>query len=312
MNGAGPCRDGNCFRGPGPHHINFAADVSGDSGTVAARCYLRGLRDHRRKQAFGPSCTPFEQGKDRGTLTNALSYHFLVSGQRGARTGLVHRLDGNTSGVIVVAKTADAHRLLSNAFRERLVSKTYITLVRGRVEAESGAIVAPIGYEAGTWPRWKVIDTGRAAETRYIVKQRFDEYTLLELEPLTGRTHQIRIHCAFIGHPVVGDPFYGRTMTIPPTAWNQTPSAACTAPRVYASATRARMSFQAPIPETFVRLDCHTFLVLKADFDDDTFRCRCNHHWGRPGWAELISVVQFFGTQRPASRTQAGSWRADA
>jgi len=190
-----------------------------------------------------------------GTLTNALSYHFLVSGQRGARTGLVHRLDGNTSGVIVVAKTAHAHRLLSNAFRERLVSKTYITLVRGRVEAESGAIVAPIGYEAGTWPRWKVIDTGRAAETRYIVKQRFDEYTLLELEPLTGRTHQIRIHCAFIGHPVVGDPFYGRT-TDDSSRQIGIKHHLLHALRLEFThpATRARMSFQAPIPEIFVRL----------------------------------------------------------
>ena len=190
-----------------------------------------------------------------GTLTNALSYHFLVSGQRGPRTGLVHRLDGNTSGVIVVAKTARAHRLLSNAFRERLVSKTYITVVRGRVEAESGTIVAPIGYEAGTWPRWKVIDTGRAAETRYIVKQRFDEYTLLELEPLTGRTHQIRIHCAFIGHPVVGDPFYGRT-TDDSSRQLGLKHHLLHALRLEFThpATRARMSFQAPIPETFVRL----------------------------------------------------------
>ena len=190
-----------------------------------------------------------------GTLTNALAYHFLVSGQRGARTGLVHRLDGITSGVIVVAKNARAHRFLSNAFRERLVSKTYITLVRGRVEAEAGAIMAPIGYEAGTWPRWKVIDTGRAAETRYIVKQRFDDYTLLELEPLTGRTHQIRIHCAFIGHPVVGDPFYGRIADDcrRPDGLKHHLLHAMRLEFTH-PATRARMSFQAPIPETFVRL----------------------------------------------------------
>ncbi len=190
-----------------------------------------------------------------GTLTNALSYHFLTSGQRGARTGLVHRLDGNTSGVIVIAKTPSAHRFLSNAFRERLVSKTYITIVRGRVEAESGAIVAPIGYEAGTWPRWKVIESGRAAETRYVVKQRFDQHTLLELEPLTGRTHQIRIHCAFIGHPVVGDPFYGRT------ADDSARSLGIKHHLLHAlrlefmhPTSRAKMTFQAPIPESFAAL----------------------------------------------------------
>jgi len=149
-----------------------------------------------------------------GTLTNALSHYYLVSGQKSARTGLVHRLDAQTSGMIVIAKTLRAHRGLSKAFHERHVAKSYVTIVRGVVDNNSGMIDAPIGHDPKTWPRWKVMDEGRHSQTKYRVLQRFRSHTLLELEPLTGRTHQIRIHCAFIGHPVIGDPFYGRSIEV--------------------------------------------------------------------------------------------------
>lgn len=149
-----------------------------------------------------------------GTLTNALSHYYLVSGQKSARTGLVHRLDAHTSGIIVIAKTLRAHRGISKAFHERHVAKSYVTIVRGVVAKDSGIIDAPIGHDPKTWPRWKVMDEGRPSQTKYRVQQRFPSHTLLELEPLTGRTHQIRIHCAFIGHPVVGDPFYGRLIGV--------------------------------------------------------------------------------------------------
>ncbi len=144
-----------------------------------------------------------------GTLANGLVYHFLQRSGRPLRPGIIHRLDRDTSGIIVVAKTVRAHRLLSKAFRERRIMKTYLALVKGRVAPEAGEIDAPIGWEASAWPRWRVIDQGRPAQTRYRVKRRFEQATLLELEPLTGRTHQLRIHCAFIGHPIIGDRLYG-------------------------------------------------------------------------------------------------------
>jgi 23S rRNA pseudouridine1911/1915/1917 synthase len=148
-----------------------------------------------------------------GTLLNGLAYHFWQAAGEAIRPGLVHRLDRNTSGVIVLAKTARAHRTLSKHFRERWVKKFYLALVSGRVERDSGEIDAPIGCseDRDAWPRWRVMgvkEGGKPAKTKYRVIRRFAAHTLLELEPLTGRTHQIRIHCQSIGHPVVGDPIY--------------------------------------------------------------------------------------------------------
>jgi 23S rRNA pseudouridine1911/1915/1917 synthase len=144
-----------------------------------------------------------------GTLTNALAYHFQQTAQARVRPGIIHRLDRNTSGVIVVAKNARAHRIIAKAFRQRRVQKRYSGLVRGRVNSETGEIHAPIGRDAEAWPRWRVMEEGRPAVTRYSVRRRYDGYTLIEAEPLTGRTHQIRIHFAWIGHPLAGDAVYG-------------------------------------------------------------------------------------------------------
>lgn len=143
-----------------------------------------------------------------GTLTNGLAWHFWKTEGEAIRPGLVHRLDRQTSGAIVVAKTARAHRTLSKHFRERWVKKVYLALVSGIVGPERGEIDAPIGSNPTTWPRWQVMESGRAAKTSYRVRRRFAAHTLLELEPLTGRTHQLRIHCALIGHPIVGDTVY--------------------------------------------------------------------------------------------------------
>ena len=146
-----------------------------------------------------------------GTLLNGLAYHFWQRQKAAVRPGLVHRLDRDTSGVIVIAKTPKAHRTLSKHFRERWVKKFYTALVSGVVKNDSGEIDAPIGSHETNWPRWGVMAVeagGRAAQTRYVVKQRFAAHTLLELEPLTGRTHQLRIHCQLIGHPIVGDTVY--------------------------------------------------------------------------------------------------------
>lgn len=139
------------------------------------------------------------------TLINALAYHFNPD-NRGPviRPGLVHRLDKETSGLIVVAKNARAHRILSSQFYNKSVEKRYLALVDGVVEDSEGTVLGAIGR----FPEkkmWGLSDEGRDAETRFWVKARFDDKTLVELEPVTGRTNQLRIHCESIGHPIVGD-----------------------------------------------------------------------------------------------------------
>lgn len=151
-----------------------------------------------------------------GTLMNAIAYHLLHHPQSSAqqpgkaapRPTLLHRLDRDTSGVMAIAKTERASRIISKAFRERRVKKLYVALVEGVVADDTGLIDAPIGRAPHGWPRWCVLPEGDPSQTKFTVQQRFAEHTLLELEPLTGRTHQLRIHCAHIGHPIVGDQVY--------------------------------------------------------------------------------------------------------
>ncbi len=121
------------------------------------------------------------------------------------RPGLVHRLDRATSGLIVIAKSPRALTVLSRHFRKRLVGKRYLALVHGNVQEGAGSINAPIGRDPEQRPRWRVVDGGKVAETRFKVLERFGRATLLELEPVTGRTNQLRIHCAHMGHPIIGD-----------------------------------------------------------------------------------------------------------
>lgn len=147
-----------------------------------------------------------------GTLLNALSF-YLQSQQPPSRPGLVHRLDRETSGLVVVAKTEQAHRVLARHFRERRVSKYYLALVRGTVAEDVFDITWPIGWVADRYPHWWVVETGRPALTTVRVWERLAGFTLVEAEPKTGRTHQIRIHLAACGHPVVGDRLYGRDRT---------------------------------------------------------------------------------------------------
>lgn len=144
-----------------------------------------------------------------GTLMNALSF-YLQSQHPPSRPGLVHRLDRETSGLVVVAKTEQAHRVLAKHFRERRVSKYYLALVCGTVAEDTFDIIWPIGWVADRYPHWQVMETGRHALTTVRVCERLAGFTLVEVEPKTGRTHQIRIHLAACGHPVVGDRLYGR------------------------------------------------------------------------------------------------------
>lgn len=149
-----------------------------------------------------------------GTLVNALLYHCQdsLSGIGGIiRPGIVHRLDKNTSGIMVVAKNDFAHLDLSCQIKNRQIIKKYLALVCGEVENESGIIDAPIGRSLRDRKKMAVIEgKSKNAITKFKVLKRFLNYTLLEVEIYTGRTHQIRVHLSFIGYPVVGDKVYSR------------------------------------------------------------------------------------------------------
>lgn len=149
------------------------------------------------------------QVRRTGTLVNRLLGMGIPLSSVGGdlRPGIVHRLDAGTSGLMLVAKTDGAHEALAGMLRRRAVERRYLTLVRGAVEHPTFAVDAPLGRRADR----VVVDRskGRAAETRFEVRERFDRETLLEAAPLTGRTHQIRVHLRAIGHPILGDRAYG-------------------------------------------------------------------------------------------------------
>ncbi len=153
-------------------------------------------------------------GHSSGTLVNAvLGYDPDLEGIGGEeRPGVVHRLDKATSGLILLAKNERAHRWLQDQFRLRKVEKTYLALVDGKPPTPSGRVEAFIGRDPKQRKKMAIVsgDKGREAISEYKTVEEFDEHTLLEFHPHTGRTHQIRLHCAFLRCPIVGDEVYGR------------------------------------------------------------------------------------------------------
>lgn len=150
-------------------------------------------------------------GHARGTLVNALLNHCPALPGIGGylRPGIIHRLDKDTSGLLVVSKTDLAHQGLSEQMKNRKIKRRYLALVHGNIREDKGLIDAPLGRDPKNRKKFAVVPDGKKARTYYYTKERFGDYTLLEVELETGRTHQIRVHMAYIGYPVAGDPVYG-------------------------------------------------------------------------------------------------------
>lgn len=188
-----------------------------------------------------------------GTLVNALLAHCpqLADVSGPDRAGIVHRLDRETSGLIVVAKNSEVHASLQRQFQRRLVRKTYVALVEGQVHLREGIIEVPIGRDPKDRTRMAVSRTGRPAVTQYRVVEVFPQYTLLEVRPHTGRTHQIRVHLAWLGYPVVGDRVYGRRrqMLLPDRHFLHARELAFTHP-----VTGEKLALSAPLPPELAAL----------------------------------------------------------
>lgn len=154
-------------------------------------------------------------GHPNHTLVNALLYHSPLSTINGAyRPGIVHRIDKDTSGLLMVAKNDAAHQALSEQLKAKKNLRKYVALVHGRINEDSGIVNAPLGRSPKDRKKQAVIPDGRPAVTHFEVLERFQDYTFIACRLETGRTHQIRVHMKYIGHPLVGDPLYGPRKTI--------------------------------------------------------------------------------------------------
>lgn len=201
-----------------------------------------------------------------GTLANALLFHFQkLSRPDPIRPGIVHRLDADTSGVIVCAKDDSAHFKLAKQFEQRTVMKEYLAIVRGRMKQPTGEIDMPIGRHPDHYEMQRVHPEGRSAVTHWEVIEEFKRFSLLRLKPQSGRTHQLRVHLSAINHPIVGDRLYSRKPPLtrsevegrepepgePPLIARQALHAA----RLEFEHPRSgeRVSFEAPLPEDMQR-----------------------------------------------------------
>lgn len=155
-------------------------------------------------------------GHSSGTLVNALMYHVkdLSSINGVVRPGIVHRIDKDTSGLLMIAKNDQAHKALAEELKAQKSLRQYVALVHGNLPNDRGLIEAPIGRSDKDRKKQAVTEKGKPAVTRFHVLERFGEFTLLELQLETGRTHQIRVHMAYIGHPIAGDLTYGPRKTL--------------------------------------------------------------------------------------------------
>ena len=195
-------------------------------------------------------------GNWRGTLVSALLHHWRGPrpGLDPGRPGIVHRLDKDTSGVLVIAKDPETLTALGTQFRRREVEKQYVALVWGRLRTQRGTISEPIGRNPVHRTRMAVRRGGREALTAFEVIERFDEVTMVRLFPRTGRTHQLRVHLAAIGHPIVGDAVYGRARNRKGELLIQRQALHAEQIVFLHPATGERMRFAAPLPPDLVAL----------------------------------------------------------
>lgn len=194
-------------------------------------------------------------GHTTGTLVNALMYHCQgnLSGINGVlRPGIVHRIDKDTTGVLVVCKNDKAHNELARQLKEHSITRRYRAIVCGNIKEEEGTVDAPLGRHPRERKKMAIVKTGgKRAVTHYRVLERFGSYTYIECQLETGRTHQIRVHMASLGHPLLGDEVYGRTKS-PFHTEGQTLHA-MTLGFVHPT-TGEYMEFTAPLPEYFDRI----------------------------------------------------------
>ena len=191
-------------------------------------------------------------GHTSGTLVNGLMHHCKdLSGINGvARPGIVHRIDKDTSGLLMVAKNDVAHEGLVNQLVDKSVTRKYTALVHGHIAHEKGTIDAPIGRDQKDRQKQAVVDKGKNAVTHFQVMERFGDFTLVECRLETGRTHQIRVHMNYIGFPLAGDPKYGPKKTI--DFGGQVLHAGVLG--FVHPVTKEYLEFESPLPEDFKQL----------------------------------------------------------
>lgn len=186
----------------------------------------------------------------RDTLVNALLYHVKdLSGINGVlRPGIVHRLDKDTSGLLVIAKNDYAHVNLQKQIQSKQCRRIYLALLEGVLKQDSGVVDQPIGRSRSDRKKMDIVPDGRNAVTYYTVEERFDRYTLVRFELKTGRTHQIRVHAKYLGHPVVGDKTYGYAKC----KWQLNGQLLHAAQLTFTHpVTGKEMTFTAPLPDYF-------------------------------------------------------------
>ena len=192
-------------------------------------------------------------GHPDGTLVNALLYHCgdSLSGIGGElRPGIVHRIDRDTSGLIIAAKNDDAHQKLSAQLQDHTLARTYACIVVGNLRQDSGTVDAPIGRSPGDRKKMAVVPDGRRAVTHWEVVARYGGHTLLRCRLETGRTHQIRVHMAYIGHPILGDTVYGAKKAVPGL---QGQCLHAVGLRFLHPRTGELVELHCPLPESFLR-----------------------------------------------------------
>ncbi|WP_054749411.1 RluA family pseudouridine synthase [Lacticaseibacillus thailandensis] len=187
-------------------------------------------------------------GHPDGTLVNGLMYHTTLSPINGVlRPGIVHRIDKDTSGLLMVAKTATAHQSLAAQLKAKTTDREYLAIVHGNIKEATGTIDAPLGRDPKNRKKHAVVPNGRHAVTHFEVVERFGSYTLVKCRLETGRTHQIRVHMAYIKHPVAGDPLYGPKHTLPGNGqYLHAATLGFTHP-----VTGQHLEFSAPLPDYF-------------------------------------------------------------